>query len=177
MPEWFGGSTLNPRSIIHKSEQWKIQWNWTARWAKRVEKINEKSNTERISEYDRDTIIAFFQNCFHLGDWIRSTHPELKQKWYDFQNAHFEIGACRDICNGYKHRELNNPSHNKDFNFYCTYDYFGASKNEKGNHEVWMVAFADGNDLKKYEVFEFANCLKKLISGFLVESGLIKEWC
>jgi len=174
MPEWFGGSATNPRSIIPESDQWVLQWNRMARWAKRVSDIELKSKTQEIDEYDHDTIIAFFQNCFHLGDWIRSTHPELEQAWYKFQNNHVEIGACRDICNGYKHRTLNKPSHDKDFNFYCTYDAFAAAKGETGNHVKWMIAFEKGSELLKYDVFVFSNRLKELLQKFIEETGLKK---
>lgn len=175
MPEWFGDSATNPRSIIPERDQWIIQWNRMARWAKRVSDLESKSITTEIDEYDRDTIIAFLQNCFHLGDWIRSTHPELEKEWYKFQNDNFEIGACRDLCNGYKHRELSKPSHDKDFNFYCTYDYFSAAQGMEGDHMKWMVAFEKEGEIIKYDVFDFSNRIKALLLKFIVETKLKNE--
>lgn len=49
----------------------------------------------------------------------------------------------------------------------CTYDYHAASIQGNGSHVRWMVAFADGEDLRKFEVFEFVDRLKELLNGFI----------
>ena len=65
MPKWYGGSALNPDDLIQKQDQWKIQWNRVCRWFNRTQSLAKKSETEELTAYDMDELIAFFQNCYY----------------------------------------------------------------------------------------------------------------
>jgi hypothetical protein len=175
MPRWFGGSTLNPDETEEPRNQWMAQAFRVKRWYDRVLSIKSKSETERLTEYDFDTIIAFFQNCYHLRDWLESTRVELKDDIERLFKDNFEMSACRDICHGFKHKNLKTPSLDADFNLYRAYDPFTAEANPEKNPEVYNIAFADGDDIRKFNVFDLADKCVELWIDFLQNHGLMKE--
>ena len=156
MPEWYGGSTLNPSNSTPPQDQWRDQWERTLRWYGQVRQIEQKSlqaTGSREDEADslneprgyrcRDSI---FQNCYHLRDWLLVSRPSLKGPLDKFFRSHFEMGpACRDICNGFKHKVLDRPTHDKDFNLYRECDHLEAM-GRGGNSPVrHRAVFADGS--------------------------------
>lgn len=111
MPKWYGGSTLNPDELIPKKDQWTVQWRRVTRWFRRSEKIKKKAEVKELDESDIDVLIAFFQNCYYLRDWISDSRLDLKPKLDRFFEQHFEMRACRNICDGYKHKRLTSGKH------------------------------------------------------------------
>lgn len=52
---------------------------------------------------------AFFQNCWHLKDWVRNdplASDAQKKSVIDQAHASVLLGICRDLCNGTKHLKL-----------------------------------------------------------------------
>src|SRR5438067_7171462 len=87
--------------------------------------IKQKALNEELDVEDLDVVVAFFQNCYHVRDWIAASKPAMKNKLDDLFRSHFEMRACRNICDGFKHKKLDKPIHpDKDFNLYREYDYF-----------------------------------------------------
>lgn len=175
MPRWFGGSALNPDETVSPKNQWMSQFFRVKRWYDRVVDLRGKSETEQLSAYDFDTIIAFFENCYHLRDWLESSRPELKDDLRALFKDCFEMGACRDICHGFKHKRYERPTHDSDFNMYREYDHFKAETEPFKNPEVYNVAFAYGDDIKKYNVFDLADRCFDIWLGFLKDKCLVKE--
>src|SRR6266436_9869758 len=103
MPEWVGGSALNPDIIYSRDKQWKIQWHRVMRWHQRVVDLRPKQSIG-LDVADIDLVIAFFHNCYHLRDWLCASRPDLTSQINAFYTDTFEMAACRDICNGYKHK-------------------------------------------------------------------------
>src|SRR5208337_3972755 len=136
MPEWFGGSALSPDMLIPPDEQWKLQWNRIIRWYQRVQAVKAKSHQIEPTDYDVDIVIAFFQNCYHLRDWLTACRPDLTNKVDAVFDGHFEMKGCRDVCNGFKHKELNRPSLDPAFNLYRVYDHFEAEANPSSSPVV-----------------------------------------
>jgi len=57
----------------------------------------------RSPEDAEDYLYAFFQNCYHLRDWISAEGgPSLDQL---FESSD-ELRLCRDVCNMTKHLQL-----------------------------------------------------------------------
>lgn len=57
-----------------------------------------------------DEIYAFFQNCYHLKDWIKndaSLPDAIRRGVEGFINSEQSLRLCADVCNGLKHLELN----------------------------------------------------------------------
>lgn len=103
---------------------------------------------------DIDTVIAYFQNAYHLRDWLLATLPDLKDDVDTLFSNSFEMGACRDICNGFKHKSLNRPTHDPDFNLYREYDHFEI---EGLSPVKYRITFADGSSIRKFDLFELAD--------------------
>jgi hypothetical protein len=54
-----------------------------------------------------DAIHTFFQNCYHLKDWIKNDPNSLfREKVEEFVSASNNLSLCADICNGSKHLKL-----------------------------------------------------------------------
>ena len=175
MPRWFGGSSLNPDEIIPPRNQWVEQFFRVKRWHDRISDIRSKSIIEQLSAYDFDTIIAFFTNCYHLRDWLEAARPALKNDLNKLFLTQFEMGACRDLCHGYKHKKYNKPTHDSDFNLYRGYDPFTAEIDSNMNPETYNVAFEHNGDIKKYNVFDLADLCFNIWIDFLKDHGLMKD--
>ncbi|MFQ5598556.1 MAG: hypothetical protein ACE5GK_10955 [Nitrospiria bacterium] len=173
MPKWFGGSTLNPNETVKLKNQWMEQFARLRRGYIRVQALKAKSETEQLTAEDFDTLIVFFQNCYHLRDWLESTRLELRSDIDALFENNFEMRGCRDICHGFKHKDLKGPSLDADFNLYIEYDYF-AEADQKSNPKVYRIAFADGNDIRKFTVFHFAERCLELWMNFLQDHGLVR---
>jgi hypothetical protein len=174
MPKWFGGSALNPDETVKPGNQWMVQLSRVKRWYDRVQSSKSKSETEPLTAYDFDTLIAFFQNCCHLRDWLESARPELKNDVKILFENSFEMCACRDICHAFKHKDLRKPSLDADFNLYRKDDSFATEVDPRKNPEVDNIAFADGNDIGKFNVFDLVDKCVDLWIDFLHKHGLVR---
>jgi hypothetical protein len=57
----------------------------------------------------QDMMWAFFQNCWHLKDWVKNdplASDTQKKGVIDQAQASSTLGICRDLCNGTKHLGL-----------------------------------------------------------------------
>lgn len=169
MPEWFGGAALGSSLGLSPSDQWKAQWSRVQRWHRKIRRIREKATRTELDDFDLDDVIAYIQNCYHLRDWLVVSRPALKVSLDDFFKKHFELGACRDVCNGFKHKALARPSHEPDFNVYREYDHFLEGAMAERSLVVYRLAFADGNDLRKFDLFEFTDICFALWTKFLAK--------
>jgi hypothetical protein len=164
MPEWYGVSSLNPDQLIPPQSQWILQWQRIERWYSRVQEVQRKSLEQELSLYDQDIVIAFVQNAWHLKDWLLASQTEKENEINEFFHASFEMKACRDICNGFKHKKIGDPSIEANFNFYREYDHF---ETEKGKKIKYWIAFEEGGEIRKLDFFNFADDVYKKITDFL----------
>ena len=83
------------------------QFNRAKRHYGRLEEINSGQIHIRDSESYRDDFLSFFQNCFHLKDWIKNDDAIIlsnkDQLVEDYINGDESLRLCADICNGTKH--------------------------------------------------------------------------
>lgn len=163
MPEWFGGSALNPDIIFPRTEQWKLQWHRVTRWHRRVADVRTKGQSVGLDAADMDLVIAFFQNCYHLRDWLRASRPDLSANVDSFFSDTFEMAACRDLCNGYKHKTLARASLDAHFNLYREYDHLDDSCPIK-----YRLAF-DGDDIRRFDLFDLAERCLSLCERFILD--------
>lgn len=161
MPEWFGGSALNPDIIYPRNEQWKIQWHRVVRWRERVVELRPKQLVG-LDVTDLDLVIAFLQNCYHLRDWLCASRPDLKADVDTFYTDSFEMSACRDVCNGYKHKVLNTPSLDAGFNLYREYDHFDELHPIKHR-----IAFANRDGIRQFDLFDLTERCFTLCEQFI----------
>ena len=88
-------------------EGWKGQYNRMLRWRDRANEAL-KQNNDGNAIYD--FIYAFFQNSYHLRDWIVSDGAATKEEMKSLFSSSIELQLCRDICNATKHLQYNNSS-------------------------------------------------------------------
>ena len=108
--------------------KWREQYERTERWYKRFETINSGRVHNVSSDNYVDETYAFFQNCYHLKDWIKHDAflPDAIRRGVEgFISSERSLRLCADVCNGLKHLELDpkrvrsheNPKFGKkDFN-------------------------------------------------------------
>ncbi|MBN1293340.1 MAG: hypothetical protein JXB48_15985 [Candidatus Latescibacteria bacterium] len=173
MPKWYGGSTLNPDELLSPKDQWIDQWDRLNRWYKRTQLIKVKSKNEELDSFDIDIIITFFQNCFHLKDWLLTSLPTLGQDVQNLFKNNIEMGACRDICHGFKHKKLSNPTYDADFNIYKEYDHFFVETPVSTTPIIYNIAFSYQDHIKKYEMFDFIENCYKIWKEFLENKKML----
>ncbi len=93
-----------------KSVERELPWSWhrspglrgqlerVRRWHRRLIAASSREDVE-------DFLYAFFQNCYHLRDWLQPPAFDrgLVERLFD---ENVELRICRDICNMTKHFEL-----------------------------------------------------------------------
>ena len=83
------------------------QFERVKRFLRRIENQDRDS-----TEYD-DDLWAFFQNCYHLKDWLShdsavgGTFGKDGKDIDDYINGNIELAICADLANRTKHLELN----------------------------------------------------------------------
>lgn len=65
----------------------------------------------KISQETEDDIYAFFQNCYHIKDYLKNDpaytkHTNSQIESYINRYRTFALTLCADICNGLKHLSL-----------------------------------------------------------------------
>lgn len=93
--------------------KWEEQWNRIERYYKRFCEINNGFTPHlESSDYYFDDMLAFFQNCFHLRDWLKEagfTSKNFKLSPDDYVKNIECLAICADLANGTKHMVLNSP--------------------------------------------------------------------
>lgn len=87
-------------------ERYREQLARTRRYYERFKKLNEGKAREPSSEANMDDIYAFFQNCYHLKDWLKNDPAytfHSGREIEEYVNQSRELSICADICNGSKH--------------------------------------------------------------------------
>jgi hypothetical protein len=73
----------------------------------------QERTTQALSGGDGDTsydfLYAFFQNCYHLTDWLISTGEATRPEIDAFVKGSMEMQLCKSVCNATKHLHLNRP--------------------------------------------------------------------
>ena len=70
--------------------------------------------TSQSSDDRRDDVYSFFQNCYHLKDWLKNdpaTRPIVSPDIEDFIKKSDELRIVADLCNGSKHLDLSARGH------------------------------------------------------------------
>lgn len=84
------------------------QFERVKRYFERFKKINEGKQHNQSSPHHDDDVYAFFQNCYHLKDWIKNDKSCSKQSCVEaFIESNSNLRICADLCNSLKHLKLN----------------------------------------------------------------------
>ena len=134
-----------------------------------IELIPKYIDKNDLVEESCDMIYAFFQNCFHLKDWIKVDKPELKGKVErlfekENQNPNFRcMKICADLCNGSKHCELTRKELIRiDPNTDVDVRMLKASFNFMDDNLSFYINYEILSDNDSYDVLELAGrCIAK----------------
>src|SRR5688500_903473 len=86
------------------------QWERAVRWYERFRELNHGREHTMPSDNYQDEIYAFFQNCYHLKDWIKNdaaAPARMKQAVEGHISGSPALSLCADLCNASKHFTLN----------------------------------------------------------------------
>jgi len=79
------------------------------RWHERFSAIDQGRLHDMPSDTYLDEIYSFFQNCYHLKDWIKNDEAipsHVQQSVESYINSNRSLKLCADICNSLKHLRL-----------------------------------------------------------------------
>jgi hypothetical protein len=89
---------------------WNEQWDRAKRYYDRFKLMNEGFEGHgEPSDYHFDDMLAFFQNCFHLRDWLEIDNfksvkiPKTPTLYVDDTPC---LAICADLANAVKHMTL-----------------------------------------------------------------------
>lgn len=141
---------------LHKNGGWRRQLERAKRWYKKLEKIYASQGENMRWEEAMDIVYAFFQNCYHLRDYILNSKAFSKTSVDRLFLENPEMQICQDICNGTKHYQLRRPRRKREFSMALEYvPESWPDRRFQANEK--LVILSEG---KKYDLFEVANrCL------------------
>lgn len=147
---------------LHKGVGGKSQFQRLERWCHRVEEARTKEDLA-------DFIFTFFQNCFHLKDWLKKTDEVPEVDLEKLTSDNIELQICRDICNATKHFSLTTPSQEYEISFiqeYCPPRFGGGWYG--GDARLLVVA-----DDKNYDAKELMYKCLNIWKEFLLAKGVL----
>ncbi len=92
------------------------QFERVKRYLSKFKEINDGKIHDQSSPHYDDDVYAFFQNCYHLKDWIKN--DPACSSWNNVENYinnNPKLRICADLCNARKHlvlkshRSIENP--------------------------------------------------------------------
>lgn len=82
---------------------WHAQLDRVRRWHERARRA-----TTAIDRHD--FLYAFFENAFHLRDWLKDTGAASSKELEALFTENLDMRLCRDLANSHKHYSLRSPS-------------------------------------------------------------------
>jgi hypothetical protein len=154
----------------------KEQFERVKRWLGKVENIfkeKQLSLGKLLNDKENiDFIYAFFQNCYHLRDWIVTSKIINETIVDNFIQSNIDMQICRDICNGSKHLIITKPSVSYDIHKTLHSSIFSSSiNNQKPEIELYYFITFNGVALNSLEVAR--NCVR-LWERFLKMNSIIE---
>jgi hypothetical protein len=90
-------------------DPWAEQWSRVERWFSHFSETNSGRSHDQASDNYQDEVYAFFQNCYHLKDWLRNDPASSALVRADIESTISgspNLSLCADLCNGSKHLTL-----------------------------------------------------------------------
>jgi len=138
---------------IHMTGGWKTQLVRVQRWHGRV--LNAENPEDRY-----DFLYAFFENAFHLRDWLQDTRAVSKSEMEAFFENTTEMGLCRDLANAHKHYSLRSPSQPAPPSE--VHEYTPGTGNLSS--DISLMILSDGT---KHDAFELATRILRTWESFV----------
>jgi hypothetical protein len=97
-------------------EKYKEQLKRAHRYYVRLKALNEGLGYSAPADTYFDDMYAFFQNCYHIKDWLKNDKEFILYNDKQIENYvsnSLSLSICADICNGVKHLTLNSKTRSK----------------------------------------------------------------
>jgi len=146
----------------HTSLGWRGQLERVRRWQKRLAATYDLTEAE-------DYLYVFFQNCYHLRDWLLSEKAVSQANLEQLFQVHAELRLCGDICNATKHVVLSKPKQPCEFSLAREYRGPGAGWFGQDKSETFVVLSSGQN----YEARELAATCLEIWEHFLKSQNLL----
>ncbi len=153
----------------HKNGGWRGQYERLRRWHDLIHGIS-RAKAIGETEQQHDFLYAYFQNCYHLRNWLQNSDAVTPEKLQEFFRLNEPMKVCRDICNGTKHWRIDHPS--VDAHFSIGREYVPADWPGERPHvnESWFIICGDS----KRDVFQLADTCMALWDSFLRDNRLLQ---
>lgn len=151
---------------------------WYGMYLRMMRFYNRAKNSENNTD-ELDFYIVFFQNCFHLKDWIIGFKSHEDSEWankiHELINNSYYLKICRDICNGLKHLKLSNPSIDKHFAFfYESRPFYEIDKVKEIGWSIFISENPNDKNPKRNYMEKVAKECADTWNNFLLREGLLK---
>jgi hypothetical protein len=122
-----------------------------------------------------DYIYAFFQNCYHLRDWLKNSAAVSEEALRHFMSGNVEMGICRDIANGTKHLRIHSPSIDANPSIGREYHPPGWPGKRPGTTESYFILIeqAGAGQEVRYDLVDLADRCVTHWTAFLKQEGLL----
>lgn len=121
---------------------WQSQFSRMCRWHDR---LRDAAPSDKI-----DFLYAFFENAFHLRDWLVDTGALQSTNIDRFFAQSAVMRLCRDIANAHKHHSISRPSQPTPFTELREYAPYGGG-NLTDSESLSIIS-----DGEKYDAFDLA---------------------
>jgi hypothetical protein len=93
---------------MNSPASWTEQWDRVYRWLRRVQESAIGRMHDSPTDVYQDDVYAFFQNCYHLKDWLKNdvSSASVVRDVEALISASPELSLCADLANGSKHLKL-----------------------------------------------------------------------
>lgn len=98
-------NTFDERRKVTILSGWQEQYERMLRSHRRLKGI-AGGQLMASSDEARDALLLFFQDAYHLKDWIKNDPSVSTSDVEEFINAAGSLQICADLCNGTKHLVL-----------------------------------------------------------------------
>lgn len=172
-----GVYTNQPRRPHRGEGQWPEQFKRVKRLYERFRSINQGKDAEIARQYltecgsadwwtwgthssldwhFKDDIFSFFQNCFHLRDWIYNA-PEFgpRPSVRRLVNRSAGLSVCADIANGLKHLRLSQPRRRARIGPSDR----PAARQGQTTYAVFVTVIVDGTERDGFEIAQ--DCVRE----------------
>ena len=155
-------------------ETWRDQYERMERSHERL--LRTTDSLHHVGSADaRDTLFHFFQDAYHLKDWLKNADPPVltnTQAVEHFVNASEAMRICADLCNGLKHSRLNDPKHRPrtgDKNTAVTTQSPTVNVGRTGIEHAWTIT----SNGKTQDALDLAAKIIADWEGWLAGKGLL----
>jgi hypothetical protein len=155
---------------------WRGQLARVLRWHKRVRALGVPSSAiDGMPPFDY--LYAFFQNCYHLRDFLKNSNAVTQASLDAFIKATPAMALCRQIANGTKHLVLDSSKTKLDVRPSIGREYHptGWPGKRTGTNEEYFILVEEPatGDVQRFDLQDLADQCVEAWMGFLRNEHLL----